>query len=311
MREYLAYLQVEKGLSANTLSSYRRDLEKLRQTAQTLGKELHEMDERELKSWVRTLSQEGLSPRSIARALSAARGLFHFLLLDGHVKSDPLANIEAPQAAQSLPRFLNEDETELLLSAPNLQTVEGIRDRSMLELLYATGLRVSELINLKLVDIDLDRGILECQGKGSKQRQVPIGRSALRWLVEYMRVRGKLASENDSELLFIGSGGRRLTRQLVWARLRDYASKIGLEGVTPHGLRHSFATHLLQRGADSRSVQAMLGHSDIGTTQIYTHITGQRLRTTYDAHHPRAKEYEKRQEHLSPDKLPEVGEDKH
>ena len=294
MREYLAYLRVEKGLSANTLSSYGRDLEKLRGWALKLGTEPQELSESELQTWLRSLAQTGLSARTIARTLSAARGLFHFLMLDGHLDRDPLSNVAAPQTAQTLPRFLNEDELELVLSAPNLQTDEGIRDRSMFELLYATGLRVSELIRLKLGDVDLDRGLLECMGKGSKQRHVPVGRSALRWLTEYLKVRRRLAagqvSGKDTEHLFVGAGGRSLTRQAVWARLRDYALQVGLEGVTPHGLRHSFATHLLQRGADSRSVQAMLGHSDIGTTQIYTHITGQRLRTTYDEHHPRAKE---------------------
>jgi integrase/recombinase XerD len=298
VREYLAYLRVEKGLSANTLSSYGRDLEKLRLWAAGLGRQLHEIGEGDLKAWLRSLMHAGLSARTIARTLSAARGLFHFLILDGHLDRDPLSNVEAPQTAQTLPRFLNEDELELVLSAPNLQTDEGIRDRSMFELLYATGLRVSELVNLRLCDIDLDRGLLECMGKGSKQRHVPVGRSALRWLTEYLKVRRKLVGSElgkDSGLLFVNASGRALTRQAVWARLRDYAEQVGLDGVTPHGLRHSFATHLLQRGADSRSVQAMLGHSDIGTTQIYTHITGQRLRTTYDAHHPRAKELRSKQ----------------
>lgn len=291
LREYLAYLQVEKGLSANSLSSYGRDLEKLRRWAAELGKEPGKLCEKEMTAWIRSLSRGGLSARSIARILSSGRGFFRFLLLDGHVDRDPLVNIVAPQSGQTLPRFLNEDEIALLLNAPDIHTDGGVRDRALLELLYATGLRVSELVGLTLGDIDMERGLLECHGKGSKQRQVPVGRSAQRWLSEYMPVRGRLAAGRDVNRLFIKSGGKALTRQWVWARLQEYAEKIGLKGVTPHGLRHSFATHLLQRGADSRSVQAMLGHSDLGTTQIYTHITGQRLRSTYDTHHPRAREY--------------------
>ncbi|HEX8473698.1 MAG TPA: site-specific tyrosine recombinase XerD [Pyrinomonadaceae bacterium] len=299
IREHLAYVQVEKGLSQNSLASYRRDLEKLKAWAVGDGKELRELGEAEMASWVASMSRSGLSPRSVARAISAARGLFRFLLLDGHIRRDPLANISAPQAAQTLPHFLNEDDMERLLAAPDTRQIEGVRDRAMLELLYATGLRVSEMVNLNLSDVDLERGVLECHGKGSKQRKVPIGRSALHWLNEYLRVRKNLLSKPSHETthLFLREGGRALTRQLVWARLKVYAVEAGLRDVTPHGLRHSFATHLLQRGADSRSVQALLGHSDIGTTQIYTHITGQRLRATYDTHHPRAKDF---QRHIDP-----------
>lgn len=292
VREHLAYIQVEKGLSVNSLEGYRRDLDKLKTWASTEGKELGRLCDADMSAWVVSLSRSGLSPRSVARAISAARGLFRFLLLDGHIERDPLANIAAPQAGQTVPRFLNEDEMEQLLSMPDTATREGLRDRAMLELLYATGLRVSELVGLKMGDVDIEQGVVECRGKGSKQRKVPFGRSALQWLDEYLSVRQGFFSRASAETphLFVREGGRALTRHSVWSRLQIYAQEAGVRDVTPHGLRHSFATHLLQRGADSRSVQALLGHSDIGTTQIYTHITGQRLRATYDTHHPRARE---------------------
>ena len=291
LREHLSYIQIEKGLSPNSLAGYRRDLEKLKHWALSKGKAPQDLDEGDLSAWIGDLSRGGLSPRSIARAISAARGFFHFLLLDGHLKSDPLINLKAPQAAQNVPHFLSEEQMERLLQMPQTETPEGLRDRALLELMYATGLRVSEVVGLKLSDVETERGVLECQGKGSKQRRVPLGRSALFWLESYLRRRRELLGEgrNNAPQLFLGRGGERLTRQTVWARLRQYAQKAGLKGVTPHSLRHSFATHLLQRGADSRTVQTLLGHSDLGTTQIYTHITGQRLRATYDRHHPRAK----------------------
>ena len=289
IREYLNFMRVEKGLARNSLSSYTRDLEKLRAWAEAHAMRPEELSEGELTAWIRSLSAGGLSPRTLSRYISAARGFYKFLLLDGHVARDPLASVKPPQTARHLPQYLREEEAEALLSAPPVDSDEGLRDRALLELLYATGLRVSEVVSLKLGDVDLKSGLLECQGKGSKQRKVPVGRSALLRLEEYLRVRRKLLGDKGSNLLFVRTGGRALTRQWVWARLKDYGAAAGLKHVSPHGLRHSFATHLLQRGADSRSVQAMLGHSDLGTTQIYTHITGQRLRRTYDTHHPRAK----------------------
>lgn len=298
IREYLAYVRVERGLAPNSLESYARDLKKLCEWAETHSKRPEELCEGELTAWIRSLALDGRSPRTLSRAISAARGFYKFLLLDGHVSADPLACVKPPQTASHLPRYLREEEAEALLSAPAGESVVGVRDRALLELLYATGLRVSELVNLRLGDVDLRRGLVECKGKGSKQRKVPLGRSAVGCLGEYLRVREKLLEGRSSNLLFVKDGGSPLTRQWVWGRLRDYAASKGLKDVTPHGLRHSFATHLLQRGADSRSVQAMLGHSDLGTTQIYTHITGQRLRSTYDAHHPRALGREKIREKM-------------
>ena len=288
VREHLSYIQVEKGLSINSLVSYRRDLAKLRAWADALGKEPQALAKDELSQWTISLSRGGLSSRSIARTLSAARGFFHFLLLDGHITADPTADLPVPQAGHKLPRFLTQEEMELLLDAPDTSTPEGVRDRAIFELLYACGLRVSELISLVVNQIDLDQGVLSCSGKGSKQRRVPVGRSALAWLEKYTHARRTLLDGRDSNWLFIAGGGRRLTRQYVWAALKKYAAGAGVRGVTPHVLRHSFATHLLEHGADTRSVQALLGHSDLATTQIYTHVTSERLRSTYERCHPRA-----------------------
>ncbi len=289
LREYLSFLQVEKGLSKNSVESYRRDLARLKEEAGRLGREPQALGKEELTQFVMSLSREGLSPRSVGRALSAVRGFFRFLLLDRHVKADPTADICAPQGGQKLPRFLTQEEVERLLAAPDTTTPEGVRDRALIELLYATGLRVSELAALTVASVDIDRGILFCTGKGSKQRRVPVGRSAVEWLQRYEAARRVLLAGRESQRLFVGYLGTPVTRQHVWAMLKRYAAKAQIRGVTPHVLRHSFATHLLEHGADTRSVQAMLGHSDLATTQIYTHVTGERLRTVYERHHPRAK----------------------
>lgn len=289
IREYLAYMQVEKGLSANSIASYRRDLAKLKLWASSNNIEPQNLTKKEAAAWIRSLTTAGLSPRSVARAVSGAKGFCRFLLLDGHIKCDPFGDVVVPQSAQSIPRFLNEEEMERLLSAPDVECLEGVRDRAMLELLYATGLRVSELVGLPVGSVDPMQGVLECTGKGNKHRRIPVGRSALSWLSAYIPAREKLLDGRESKTLFIRTGGRSLTRHYFWATLRAYALACGVNDVSPHVLRHSFATHLMQRGADSRSVQSLLGHSDIGTTQIYTHITGARLRSTYDEHHPRAK----------------------
>ena len=290
IREHLSYIQVEKGLAPNSLSSYARDLSKLRAWAEARGREPHALARDELSQWVMSLTRAGLSSSSIARSISAARGFFHFLLLDGHITTDPTADLDAPQAGQKLPRFLTQEEMELLLEAPDTSTPEGVRDRAMIELLYACGLRVSELVALTLNQVELDQGVLSCSGKGSKQRRVPVGRSALKWLESYTEARRKLLGGADAQWLFVAGGGRRLTRQFVWAALKKYAAGVGVRGVSPHVLRHSFATHLLEHGADTRSVQALLGHSDLATTQIYTHVTSERLRSTYERCHPRARD---------------------
>jgi integrase/recombinase XerD len=290
IREYLSFIQVEKGLSANSLEGYRHDLGKLRRwAAEERGREPHELDKKDLAQWVMALSRGGMGARSVARAISAARGYYRFLLLDGHTHADPTAQLVAPAPGQKLPRFLTKEEMNRLLEAPDTATVEGTRDRAMIEVLYATGLRVTELVSLNLGQIDLDGGLLSCTGKGSKQRKVPVGRSALSWVEKYLGLRRKLLGESESARLFVRSGAQALTRQHVWALLKTYAASAGVRGVSPHVLRHSFATHLLEHGADTRSVQAMLGHSDLATTQIYTHVTGERLRAAYERHHPRAR----------------------
>jgi integrase/recombinase XerD len=291
VREYLAYIQVEKGLSPNSLESYRRDLARLEAWAEGHGKGIEELTRTNLREWIAALSREGLAPPSVSRATSAARGLFRFLMLDGHIKSHPAEDLDTPQRSAPLPRFLTEEEIERLLAVPDTSTPEGIRDRAILELMYATGLRVSELISMKLADVDVDGGLILCHGKGSKERRVPIGRSATHWLQQHMRTRARFPGASAAHL-FLSTSGQRLTRQRVWAAIKAYAAHAGLPSVSPHTLRHSFATHLLQRGADSRSVQALLGHSDISTTQIYTHITDRHLRATYDQHHPRARQKE-------------------
>ena len=287
IKEYLNYIQVEKGLARHTLDSYGRDLERLERWAVQVKTPVAELQRPELRKWIAELSREGLAPSSVARAVSAARGFYRFLMLDGHIKHHPAEDLDTPQKFSYLPKFLTEEEIDRLFAAPNIATEEGVRDRAMLEIMYAAGLRVSELISLKQTDFDLHAGVVSCHGKGSKERRVPVGKSAIHWLQQYTAVKagyGRPAYPN----LFLRSG-KPLTRQNAWAIIKKHASTAGISNVSPHTLRHSFATHLLQHGADSRSVQALLGHSDISTTQIYTHITDRHLRKAYDTHHPRAR----------------------
>ena len=287
IKEYLTYIQVEKGLARHTLDSYRRDLERLERWAVKVKTPVAGLQRPELRKWIAELSREGLAPSSVARAVSAARGFYRFLMLDGHIKHHPAQDLDTPQKFSYLPKFLTEEEIDRLFAAPNVATEEGVRDRAMLEILYAAGLRVSEVVSLKQTDVDLHAGVLSCHGKGSKERRVPVGKSAIHWLQQYTAVKagyGRTAYPN----LFLRSG-KPLTRQNAWAIIKKHASTAGISNVSPHTLRHSFATHLLQHGADSRSVQALLGHSDISTTQIYTHITDRHLRKAYDTHHPRAR----------------------
>jgi integrase/recombinase XerD len=289
VREFLTYIQVEKGLAGTSLESYGRDLERLRAWAEARGRAIESLERADLRGWIADLSREGLAPASVTRAVSAARGFFRFLMLDGHLKKkNPAEDLNTPQKMAHLPRFLSEDEMERLLSVPDTSTDEGVRDRAMLELMYAAGLRVSELVGLKRADVNLDAGLVSCHGKGSKERRVPIGKSATHWVQQYVAVRAR-AGKAHSAHLFLNSLGAPLSRNFAWAMIKRYSLRAGLPRVSPHTLRHSFATHLLQRGADSRSVQALLGHSDISTTQIYTHITDRHMRSTYDRHHPRAR----------------------
>ncbi len=287
VKEFLTYLQVEKGLARHSLESYRRDLNRLQTWANKNGKQISELARADLRKWIASLSREGLAPSSIARAVSATRGFFKFLMLDGHIKTHPAEDLDTPQRFSYLPKFLTEDEINRLLAAPDVSTEEGIRDRAVLEIMYATGLRVSELVGLKHVDLDLLAGLVVCHGKGNKERRVPLGKSAIHWLQQYAAVKAGYGKQNAPN--FFLHRGRPFTRQLAWSMIKGHAEKAGIKNVSPHTLRHSFATHLLQHGADSRSVQALLGHSDISTTQIYTHITDVHLRAAYDRHHPRAR----------------------
>jgi integrase/recombinase XerD len=287
VKEFLTYLQVEKGLARHSLDSYRRDLDRLQTWANKNGKQVSDLTRADLRKWIASLSREGLAPASIARAVSAIRGFFKFLMLDGHIKSHPAEDLDTPQRFAYLPKFLTEDEINRLFAAPDISTEEGIRDRAVVEIMYATGLRVSELVNLKLTDVDLMTGLVRCHGKGNKERRVPLGKSAIHWLQQYAAVKAGYGKQSSPHVFL--HRGRPFTRQLAWSMIKRHAEKAGIKNVSPHTLRHSFATHLLQHGADSRSVQALLGHSDISTTQIYTHITNMHLRSAYDRHHPRAR----------------------
>jgi integrase/recombinase XerD len=288
VREYLLYLQVEKGLAKNSVESYKRDLEKLGNWAVKNNLDVVRLDKKDLREWLFDLSGEKLSENSKRRLISALRGFYKFLMFDGHIKKNPAEDLIAPSKGFYLPKFLNQTDVEKLLSAPDVSNEIGLRDRAILELMYACGLRVSEVVDLKMSDIEIDLGILTCTGKGNKMRKVPVGKSAVEWLKNYLVVRrGKENIEINN--LFVNSLGNPINRQTIFYFVKEYAEKCGLEDVSPHTLRHSFATHLIQNSADVRSVQQMLGHADISTTQIYTHITDTHLRKTYEKFHPRAR----------------------
>ena len=289
IREYLLYLQVEKGLAKNSVESYKRDLAKLGNWAVKNNLDIVNLDKKDLREWLFDLSGEKLSENSKRRLISALRGFYKFLMFDGHIKKNPAEDLIAPSKGFYLPKFLNQTDVEKLLSAPDVSQEIGLRDRAILELMYACGLRVSEVVDLKMSDIEIDLGILTCTGKGNKMRKVPVGKSAVEWLKNYLLVRrGKGNIEINN--LFVNSLGSPINRQTIFYFVKEYAEKVGLEDVSPHTLRHSFATHLIQNSADVRSVQQMLGHADISTTQIYTHITDTHLRKTYEKFHPRAKD---------------------
>ena len=287
---FLHYLEVERGLSPNTIAAYRRDIAKLELYAKTNRKTLASLTASDLRDFLRDLHRHGLSLRSIARMSSAVRGLYRFAAAEGTIRSDPAEQIDSARLPKSLPRYLNLEEVDLLLEAPDTAIPEGLRDRAMLELLYATGLRVSELIALRIADFNFDIGYLVCQGKGRKERIVPYGRSAKQWIELYLRDGRPSMVRRAEDAMFLSRLGKAMTRQRFFQILKSCGRSAGIRGaLSPHVVRHSFATHLLERGADLRSLQLMLGHSNIGTTQIYTHVSRERLRRIYDSHHPRAK----------------------
>lgn len=285
---YLDYLTVEKGLAPNTIEAYRADLARL---ARSLGRRRVEQAGRDdLLRMMRKMRIAGRSPRSVARWLVAVRGFFTYLIAQGQIDQDPAAHMDAPKTWKSLPKVLDGADVEALMAVPDRSHPRGLRDVAMLELLYATGLRVSELLRLRLGDIHLDAGYLRCWGKGSKERVVPLGSQADAAVQQYLAAsRPVLLEGRRSEFLFVNRQGGALSRQGFWKRIKRYGIEAGIaQPLSPHVLRHSFATHLLENGADLRAVQLMLGHSDISTTQIYTHVNRERLKRLYHDFHPRA-----------------------
>jgi integrase/recombinase XerD len=287
---FLNFARIEKGLSPNSISSYSLDLRhfcgfcQARKLAEPLAPE-------QLQLYLDTLKSEGLSARSIARHLSALRNYYRFLLSEGRITEDPTALLKAPKQWQNLPKYLNSQQVSDLLSAPDPSQPSGVRNRAMIELLYACGLRVSELCQLKRTDLDLDLGFVRVTGKGNKQRIIPVGSKAEPALEDYLSgARASLLKSKSSAYLFVTARGGPMTRQGFWKLLGVQGKKVGIfQNLTPHVVRHSFATHLLDGGADLRSVQTMLGHADIATTEIYTHVVRTRLRNVVDTHHPRSK----------------------
>jgi integrase/recombinase XerD len=287
---YLAYLRDVRRMSHNTVESYARDLALLAEFAERREQQVDALDRRDLEAFVRSLMTRGLSPRSVARTVACVRGYFKFVALERKLEESPAADVRAPRAWPALPKFLSLEEVDRLLAAPDASTPRGLRDKALLEMLYASGMRVSELVGVKPGDLNLDEGYLTCVGKGDKQRIVPIGQDATGWLQRYMRDgRPSLLRKRTSPWLFVNArDGGPLSRVGFWKVLKGYGVKAGIaREISPHVLRHSFATHLLERGADLRAIQVMLGHADLSTTQIYTHVLEARLRTVYDRYHPR------------------------
>ena len=286
---YLDALWLEKGLSANTLSAYRRDLRSLAGWCGGRGVVISSADRAVLLDYLADCLRRGRSARSAARLLSCLRGFYRYLVRQRRIEVDPTARIESPRTGRPLPKSLGEEDVEALLAAPDTGTALGLRDRAMLELLYACGLRVSELVTLGLSGLNLAQGVVRVVGKGTRERLVPVGDEALAWIGRYLReARPQLVAQGISAAMFPGRDGGVMTRQTFWHRIRRHAVTAGIaKPLSPHTLRHAFATHLLNHGADLRVVQMLLGHSDLSTTQIYTHVARERLKQLHAAHHPR------------------------
>ena len=287
---FLNYITVEQGLALNTQSAYRRDLEQFAKFLERRKVQLPLVSRDLVQAFLAEMQDRKLNPRTVARVLVTLRNFFQFLVFDRDLPENPCLNVEGPKPTKTLPKVLSVTQVDELLSQPDITMTYGLRDKAMLEVLYATGLRVSELTSLELQAVNSELGYVTCVGKGGKARVVPLGRSALSALESYLRhSRLGLLKGKTSNWLFLNRHGERLTRQGFWKIIVSYGRKAQIEiPLKPHLLRHSFATHLLQRGADLRSVQMMLGHSDISTTQIYTHILKERLRGIYEQHHPRS-----------------------
>jgi integrase/recombinase XerD len=281
---------MERGLSENTLAAYRRDLSLYDEwLGEQTAESLLTAGSSQIQSYLGLKLRQGVSPRSSARFLSAARSFYRWALREGHIVEDPTLRIESPKQGRPLPKSLSETDVERLLGAPDLELALEFRDRTMLEMLYACGLRVSELVGLQVEQVGLNQGIVRVLGKGGKERLVPMGEEALDWLTQYMRgPRIELLKGQSSNVLFPSNRSREMTRQTFWYRIKLYGERAGIQThLSPHTLRHAFATHLLNHGADLRVVQMLLGHSDLSTTQIYTHVAKQRMQELHEHHHPR------------------------
>ncbi|HUO34564.1 MAG TPA: site-specific tyrosine recombinase XerD [Candidatus Acidoferrum sp.] len=290
IQEFLNYIRIEKGLAKNTVKSYGRDLRYFVAFAKQRSLETDTVGRSDVVDFLATLYHRGLDSRSVARYLVSLRHFFRFCLLEGYLREDPALTIESPKYRQSLPDFLSVEEVDRLLATPVVTTQVGMRDKAMIELMYSTGLRVSELCGIRMEDLQMESGCLRCIGKGNKERLVPVGKRAIAAVDEYARhARRDFLGGQSSAFLFLNQRGKPMDRIAFWRIIQTYGRKAGLRhSLTPHMLRHSFATHLLDRGADLRSVQMMLGHADISTTQIYTHVVEERLKQVYKTHHPRA-----------------------
>jgi len=288
--QFLHYLIVEKGLSRNTIEAYSHDLRRFVDHLQGKGiQDIRKAGKLDVRAFLLTLKRQGLSSKTVARNLVVLRTFFRFLIQEGNLEASPAEELDSPAFAKKLPEILTLKEIERLLDQPNPQTLLGMRDRAMLELLYATGMRVSELVQLPMSQMNLEGGFVFFYGKGSKERVVPLGHEAMKWASLYLETaRGKLAKGKESPFLFINRSGKGMSRQRFWRAIKEYGRRAGIKKrITPHLLRHSFASHLLEGGADLRSVQMMLGHSDISTTQIYTHVTRDHIKKLHKEKHPR------------------------
>lgn len=287
---FLEHLARERRLSGHTVEAYARDLQGLVAFAAGRERALAGLDRRDLDAFVRQLMREGRAPRSVARTVAAIRTFYRFLVVHRYLTASPADDLRTPRAIRALPRYLTTSEVDALLAAPDVTTPRGLRDRAMIELIYATGLRVSELVALRAADVNVDEGLVRTVGKGRRERLVPMGEDASAWVRRYTHeARPALLGRRQAAALFVNArGGTGISRIGFWKVLRGYAAGLGLAGrLSPHVLRHSFATHLLERGADLRAIQMMLGHADLSTTQIYTHVLDARLRALYDRFHPR------------------------
>ncbi len=287
LKEYLTYLKFEKGLASNTVESYKRDIEKF---FLVINKNYNKIEEKDISEYIVKLIADGISHRSVARNISALKSFFKYLQYTERLKVNPLSFISQPKLWKNLPEYLSVEEVEKLLNLPDISKKGGLRDKSIIELMYSTGIRVSELVNLKLDKVNIDMGFITVTGKGKKERIVPFGDEAKKWLLKYLNeARSKFLKGKTSPYLYLSARGDKLSRQYIWKMLKKYGRMIGIEDkIKPHILRHSFATHLLEKGANLRLVQILLGHSQISTTEIYTFISRKRIKEIYKKFHPRA-----------------------